>query len=579
MNTRISQKIFLIFCLILLATPVFSEVLPAENSRLNYTTVYFEEDLTKGADEYELSLYTDSTLTQLFASKKAKLPAFWVADLDWAKTYYWRISALKKENGPAVPGKIHRFSIMKIVYQSYEGIRIDIIINKEEEHGGGVMCIDYTKSVIDRRGRQIWAIPPVDSVPLGKMYIRDMRITKENTITFLTFHVPYEIDFSGKVLWQAAYPFIMGKDTIIYHHDFKKTSRGTYMVMGDKVVYRKILGHYSDQEQKCNPDITTINGMLYKKTPITILLEFNKEGKLIWFWDANTYISDEDLNYKKVEGCTPNFATHANAFSENEEGTKVYVGFRDINRVVKIDKKTKQVESSYGERYPSGDATIQVEMLNQHDANVSNHNSIYVFNNNGFKNPHGVSSILELKDNIRNDEAAVIWRFDLNFDKLTRGKSVNGGNIVELPNKNLFFCAGALNRIFEITKDKKIVWDALLYAKPKNDTVWEPFVQYRANWAKQLNWYYFIPEINALTVIKGKQHVLNLTINNTGNAEDSYEIEVFSDKNQVLCKTTTDIIPANGFLEVKMDYRSPRGRKTHVLIKSRHSDLRKVLTN
>ena len=178
------------------------------------------------------------------------------------------------------------------------------------------MSVDYTKSIIDRKGRQVWAIPPIDSVPIGKMFIRDIRITNDNTITFLTFHIPYEIDFNGKILWQAPYPFIMGRDTIVYHHDFKKTDRGTYMVLGDKIVYRKLIGHYTDQELKNSPDVTTINRELYKKTLIAILLEFDKDGKMIWFWDASDYVADIDLNHKKVEAGTPNFATHANAFSE-----------------------------------------------------------------------------------------------------------------------------------------------------------------------------------------------------------------------------------------------------------------------
>ena len=174
-----------------------------------------------------------------------------------------------------------------------------------------------------------------------------------------------------------------------------------------------------------------------------------------------------------------------------------------------------------------------------------------MFNNNGFKNPNGVSSILELRDNIKPGDQAVIWKFDLNFDNLTRGKSVNGGDIVELPNKNLLFCAGALNRIFEISKDKKIVWDALLFAKSTNDTTWEPFVQYRANWIRQLNWCHFIAEMDSLIVTKGKQCSVSVTINNTGNVEDAYDIEVFSEKNESIYKTSTQNLKPDETLKTK----------------------------
>src|SRR6185503_1799810 len=146
-----------------------------------------------------------------------------------------------------------------------------------------------------------------------------------------------------------------------------------------------------------------IDNVLYRRTLIGILLEFNKAGKLIWYWDANNYIKDVDLNHKKTPTGLPNFATHDNAFGENEEGTKVYVSFRDLSRIVKIDKKTKKAELSYGDKYPSGDAAYGNNLFkNQHDANVTRHNSIYIFNNNGAWGG-GISSIIELRDNLKND--------------------------------------------------------------------------------------------------------------------------------------------------------------------------------
>lgn len=162
----------------------------------------------------------------------------------------------------------------------------------------------------------------------------------------------------------------------------------------------------------------------------------------------------------------PLFGTHANAFSENEEGTKVYIGFRDLSRIIKIDKQTKQVDLSYGERFPSGDGLYACHAFRkQHDASVTKHNSILLLNNDEKEVKR--SSVVELKDNVTGKDSAVIWKFNLDFDGPLNGKSVSGGNVMELPNSNVLVCAGVLNRVFEVSRTKEVVWDAFVQSKEK----------------------------------------------------------------------------------------------------------------
>src|SRR5205085_7664641 len=108
------------------------------------------------------------------------------------------------------------------------------------------------------------------------------------------------------------------------------------MVLAFRRIYRKVTGNHSLESFENESDLIVINNVLHKKTQMSLVLEFDKQGKLIWFWDSNDHITDEDLNYKKNQKGVPSFATHANAFSENKAGTKVYVGFRDLNRIVKV---------------------------------------------------------------------------------------------------------------------------------------------------------------------------------------------------------------------------------------------------
>jgi hypothetical protein len=570
----IRQKIVLFLFFVFFHYGAFSDVLPKEGRALHYNTVYFEEEVDRNAGRYELVL---SDSTGVITKLSGKLPAFWISDLNWGAAYKWTLTAYSAGQ-TALYARTHTFSIRRIRYQNYDETRIDVRLNNKEKNAGGLISLDYTRSILTREGKPVWTIPEVDTFSIDKTFIRDLKITRDNTITFLTVLTPYEVDPDGRVLWKAPVPFVFNKDTVVYHHDFKKTNKGTYMVLGDKKIYRKVIGNFDEADLNKDPDVKMIDGVLYKKTVMSILLEFNLKNELIWYWDGNDYVTDEDLNYKRTLWNTPNFATHANAFGVNEEGTKIYVSFRNLSRIVRIDKKSKKVDWSYGESYPSGEATYPVNFKNQHDANVTRHNSIYILNNNGFQTQEGISSVMELRDNLQPGDNPLLWKFDLNFDTLTKGKTVSGGNIVELPNGNLLVTAGALNRVFEVSKEGEIVWDAFLYARGIQSAKWEPFLQYRGNWVKQLNWYHFITQSTPLKKM-GKKYVTTVTITNTGNAEDFYDVEVHGENNKLLLKMSSQKVDKNQSFEKEMSFKAKKEdlKRISIVVRSVNSTQSKFI--
>jgi hypothetical protein len=343
--------------------------IPKNNSFLNYTTVYFEKEMTKGAVEYMLQVYSDSINGKIIHSVTNKLPAFWIENLDWGKTYFWKITSYNVEKKILEDGSYYKFTILAIKANAFDKFRVNIKTNKEQKHAKGFICVDYLRSVIDRNGKAVWTIPNIHMLVKEETQIRDMKITKDNTVTFLTGKTPIEMDLEGNVLWKAPFPYFFNGDSVMYHHDFKKTKRGTYMVMGIIKVYRKVLEAKDTADLKKEFEYKILDNVVYRRTQMTLILEFDIDGNLLWYWNANDYIKDEDLNFKKNPRGLATFATHANAFSENEQGTKIYVGFRDLSRIVRIDKATKKVESSFGEKFPSGEATYCNHLFNhQHDA-------------------------------------------------------------------------------------------------------------------------------------------------------------------------------------------------------------------
>jgi hypothetical protein len=183
--------------------------------------------------------------------------------------------------------------------------------------------------------------------------------------------------------------------------------------------------------------------------------------------------------------------------------------------------------------------------VGQHDASVTDHGSILVFNNNSKKEEAGVPSVLELKDVSNQKENVLLWKFDLNFDSLSGRKSTAAGNVTEQSDGNLLVCAGTQSRLLEVTRNKEIVWDVIPYDKILPDsTRWVLFPQYRCHWAPQLYFYHFIPRIASSNWQKKKAD-LTLELFNTGNASDAYLIEVFSDGDELLFSKKSEVIKPN----------------------------------
>lgn len=555
--------------------PVSADIIPADKSTLSYCDVYFETEFADNADEYELILYSDS----LHAANdrpektlKGKLPAFYIKDLLWNSRYFWKVKTYDQSGKLNETGVLRQFRICpKVSYITFDEIKFDIKTNKPDKHSNGFISIDYTKAIIDRNGKTLWVVPELGRLQNKETQVRDLKLTKENTITFFSNNVPLEIDYEGNILWRLPNPFVFGKDTIAFHHDFKKTKDGHYFILGNKRVIRPLLGAYNEK-QKTNKNLIYRNDSVFKRTEIAILFEFDQNGNVLWFWDANSYITDEDLNFKKNPGGFPIFLTHANGFSVNQSGTKIYLSFKELNRIVRIDKKSKKVDRSYGEKFPSGEAQFgDGFFMQQHDPNITERNTILFFNNNEVRNKTSISSIMEIKDDPEINDSLLRWKFDLNFDSLTKGKSVSGGNVVEMPDGNIFLCAGQLNRIFEINRNRDLVWDMFLYSKRNQDSSWMPFNQYRANWLPEFNSRHFLVKCENKNLTKGNKPNLTLTIFNTGTTGDTYKIRIETPEGKMLHEYTSDPVKQGDSAYLAFDVEKQKAKQLNLIITSKSS--------
>src|SRR4051812_45433991 len=196
------KKIIYLFCFSIISFMAIA-VTPRENSTVHYRDIYFEEKFVKDAKDYELLLFADSLSAgngNALLKLKNNIPAFWAMELKFGASYYWRINAYGKTNNLLFTSETHHFSILQAVFQNFDEIKMDVRINNESKNAKGLICLDYARSIYDRKGQVVWTMPMIDELVREGTQIRDLKLTKDNTLTFLTIPVPAEIDFEGNVL-------------------------------------------------------------------------------------------------------------------------------------------------------------------------------------------------------------------------------------------------------------------------------------------------------------------------------------------------------------------------------------------
>ncbi len=248
-----------------------------------------------------------------------------------------------------------------------------------------------------------------------------------------------ELDWNSKVIWEYK------NETM--HHDFINLPNGNILLS----LWEEVPGDIASKI-KGGVENTTLNGEIFSDR----LVEINPQGKIVWEWSASKHLDPEiDI----LGNGMPRFAwTYVNGLSytahnslDNSEA--ILVSMRSLDRVIMIRKKDGQIIWRSPEK-----------MLNtQHDPSFLENGNILIFDN-GFTRepnpfPHFGSRIVEIDP--RNNQ--IVWSLDAGsgvIDKISFFSPIVGG-AQRLPNGNTLITDGTRGHLFEVTKDKKLVWDML----------------------------------------------------------------------------------------------------------------------
>ncbi|HLP20237.1 MAG TPA: aryl-sulfate sulfotransferase, partial [Chitinophagales bacterium] len=297
-----------------------------------------------------------------------------------------------------------------------------------------------------------------------------------------------------------------------------------YMVLGDRFIWRKVppafLPGKTDTFHFRNPFIRNTDTGMIARIQYGTIIEYNAKGEIVWTWNSENYLADSDIFPLMFQPMNPtnNHDPHLNAFSVDNADEFVYAGFRQINRVIKIHKKTGKVVNSWGDKMPSGEAaTGNGFFYHQHSSQILSNGSIAVFNNGNVAEKEKPSSVVVFS---QDTPAKIVWQFDCVYDTFFI-KSSRAGNVDELPNQNFLVSTGTkhmgqgpASSIFEVTRNKKIVWMAVVNKFQK--------ALYRAHYISSLYPAYF----TAQAIGKWQNGKQQIKLFNEGTEPDLYTVEL-----------------------------------------------------
>ncbi len=511
--------------------PVEQQLTSHPGAKLNYTQIMFEHPQIIGAEEYltEVAVDTPGNLfKQVLVGKRDASTATMLDNFEFGKKYTWRYCGLHNGKQLAWNGP-YSFETLSNQFVDKDHFRVRVLKNDTAQNAGGLIALDMSGNIVDRNGNYVWFLPHGNNNGnenmQGFVTLRNnsMRLTAAGTITTITNRRAMERDLAGNIIWQAPLQKAQGaksSDIYNYHHCFKRLANNNYMTLDleQLPVSNAALG-------KTDTGITLV--------PFDILNEFNATGKLVWSWHARPYFDSMPLyahaGNKDATMFNNEPEAHMNAFEVDENGGYVYAGFRNINRVIKIEKSTGKVVCAWGDNMtwngmPNGEGFF----FRQHGTTLLHDGSLAVFNNNANPATTGehspASQVVIFTQPVDRVPSAIVWSFDCTFDSINNTAAKNG-NVDELKNGNLLVCMGAVNRVFEITRNKQIVWSAQIENRNAFDSSWQKFAEYRAHYTSSLYPCYFTIQTGK-TALSKKQSSAQLKIFNDGTEADTYNIDI-----------------------------------------------------
>ena len=478
-----------------------AQILPKENSKLNYRLVGFSFPVMlqsgavqKGAaaknqtqKKYKIEVAAGNYFSD--DSFRKNIVVSFLGDTNriigvvpsFNAKYTWRVVA-----GVNTKSKLHHFSTGIIAQADTNNVHLRIL-QVAEKYKDAYIIPDGTGVLYDMTGAPLWYLPDTQG-PAG-IDLRDAKLSPAGTITYIHLDEVYEVDYNGRILWKGPNTGAVSGDKIEgYHHEFTRLQNGHYMAMGRE--YAKLALPAGVQPMTGSGITKDSDNVMRQNLVFGTLIEYDAEGNVVWSWKSSKYAQQCDLYNEKTGNWRYDINDlHDNAFYFDEQAGAIYVSFKNISRVVKIKYPEGNVIGTYGSIYGPGEQNKTYPFFcDQHCCRRSKEGYLYLFNNNDCERGTLPKLVMMQEPVLPGDTLKKVWEYECEIDYAPdKGRGLyafnGGGNVFELPGGELFanMCSRRYNKAFIISRDKKVLWSALFELWDSGIQRWRTVPNYRVS--------------------------------------------------------------------------------------------------
>ena len=274
-----------------------------------------------------------------------------------------------------------------------------------------------------------------------------------------------EFDWEGKKVWEYKL-YEPGK--VFQHHTFDRMPNGNTLILGwEKKSKEEALA--KGRDAATIPDKPVIqDGIPHDAFWVDFVREVDKDGKTVWEWHAWDHVGKGpkqlDINYtlpKPTGAAYPNYDwSHFNTVWYLPETDQLLLNSRNFSEFYLVSHKTGEIEyrwgnaSAYGQgKAPSWYDNGDQKVFGSHSPTLLDNGNVLLFDN-GSERPEGNRSAAVEVD-IKTGE--VVWEYVTNHT--ASFISYRQGAVQRLPNGNTLITSTHGGHLFEVTPEKKVVWD------------------------------------------------------------------------------------------------------------------------
>ncbi len=492
--TFMCRFILITFC-ILFANQTIAQEFPKENDTLNYRLAGFCTQPMANAKHYlfeiaDPALPQKQSLPAVILSKKSDTSRAVILLPSFDKEYMWRVKYLNKKSKVIKTTPFIRFRTG--YYTTIDTNLYRMLIFDSATRDDIYLVMDYTTVIYNLKGEPVWYLPGINLVPDKNMQMRDVKPTHDGTFTATSHFGAYEFNYNGKKLWEAPNDGKVSGDTSeAYHHEFTKLKSGNYMVAAAQKKDMKIPSAYKIKQEFIESGLFTKRGdNYYREVPTDNLIEYNSSGEVVWYWKATEHFTEADFIRTRDYGANSlDVDMHLNSFFFDEENKVVYLSFRNMDEIVKIEYPSGKILKRYGAIWLN-DSTKSDQRLfyGQHCIYKTPNGRIYLFNNNTNRKlmmdekarENTPSHVCILEETATKTGMKKIFDFSCDIDTNAKKHGGAGGSVAVLADGAMLVNMGSAGRVFIVGEDKKIILNALPQSADANRN-WYNLGQYRVN--------------------------------------------------------------------------------------------------